>query len=240
MNFIIDLAKRQSAKILIIIFLVSHIFANAQNQKDSLCIHFNFKWKNEQLELNRFYHSKSDLLRLTTIKFYISGIAVKYKDNSIFIQKNSYHLVDIEDRKSSKINICKTNNKSISKVMFSIGVDSLASVSGALSGDLDATKAMYWAWQSGFINMKIEGKSNSCNTRKNEFQFHIGGYSKPNYALRKIELLVNKSNANEVAVDVDLSKLFENIELRNTNSIMIPGIAAMNIADFTAKMFYIP
>jgi len=48
-------------------------------------------------------------------------------------------------------------------------VDSLANVSGAMSNDLDATKGMYWSWQSGFINLKIEGKSASCKTRKINF-----------------------------------------------------------------------
>ena len=96
---------------------------------------------------------------------------------------------------------------------------------------------MYWAWQSGFINMKIEGTSNSCVTRKNQFQFHIGGYKKPNYAMRKIKLIANQNTKNEVSVTVDLAKLFNEIDLKQNNSIMIPGKEALKIADLSTKIF---
>jgi hypothetical protein len=103
-----------------------------------------------------------------------------------------------------------------------------------MSGDLDPTKGMYWAWQSGFINMKIEGKSSSCKMRKNAFQFHIGGYLKPNYAIRTIELKPINSN---LEINVDIAQFFKNIQLSEINSIMIPGTKAMEIADETVKMF---
>ena len=225
-------------------FLFIGSFAMAQNQTDSLQIKMNFKWNKESVQLNKKYHSKSDSLELTTVKFYISGIAIEYSDNSIFVQKNSYHLINIEDANSLKIPVCKKSKKAISKITFCIGIDSLASVSGALSGDLDATKGMYWAWQSGFINMKIEGKSISCKTRKNEFQFHIGGYLKPNYAMRKVEILINQDSivtlsAIEVPINVDLAKLFNAIQLSEINAIMIPGKKAMEIANLTTKIFSI-
>jgi hypothetical protein len=93
---------------------------------------------------------------------------------------------------------------------------------------------MYWAWQSGYINMKIQGNSKSCKTRKNAFDFHIGGYLKPYYASRKITL---EPKNNRLNVKVDLSKLFSKISLSETNSIMIPGKQAMEIADKSIQMF---
>jgi len=93
---------------------------------------------------------------------------------------------------------------------------------------------MYWAWQSGYINMKIEGNSNSCKTRKNAFHFHIGGYLQPNYAMRKIVLYPKSENFDIV---MDLSKLFDHIHLSETNSIMIPGKEAMKLADLTTTVF---
>ena len=82
--------------------------------------------------------------------------------------------------------------------------------------------------------MKIEGKSSSCKTRKNAFQFHIGGYMKPNYALRTIELKPINSN---LEVNVDVSELFKFIKLSENNSIMIPGEKAMELADKAVGMF---
>ena len=60
------------------------------------------------------------------------------------------------------------------RIYFQIGIDSLTNVSGDLDGDLDPALGMYWAWNSGYINMKLEGKSSSCKSVKKEFQFHIG------------------------------------------------------------------
>jgi hypothetical protein len=89
-----------------------------------------------------------------------------------------------------------------------------------MAGDLDPIKGMYWAWQSGYINMKIEGKSSSCRTRKNEFQFHIGGYLSPYYAMRKVALTYDKK-ATEINIGIDLYNFFASDE--SINFLFIPA-----------------
>ena len=207
----------------------------AQEKKDSLFLRLNLKFKTEKLERNKNYITESkDTLQIDIFRFYISNIKFQFSDTTTFSEENSYHLIDIENPNSFQIPIARNSEKVISKITFSIGVDSLASVSGAMSGDLDPTKGMYWAWQSGFINMKIEGKSSSCKTRKNAFQFHIGGYMKPNYAIRTIELKPINSN---LEFNVDIAELFKDIKLSENNSIMIPCSKAMELANKTVGMF---
>ena len=202
-------------------------------------MNLHLKFGKQELELNKKYVSaKKDTIQIDLFKFYISSISVQYSDKTVYSQENSYHLVDFENINSFRIPLCKNKNSTISKVIFNIGVDSLACVSGALAGDLDPTKGMYWAWQSGFINMKIEGKSSSCKSRKNEFQFHIGGYLKPNYSMRKI-VLEAKNPTSSIEINIDIASLFSEIALSKTNSIMIPGKQAMEIADYSTKMFTI-
>jgi hypothetical protein len=225
-------------------FLLSFLFYKstmAQKEKDSLLFGIHFKWKTENLERNKKYVSKKDTLQINLLKFYLSGIEIEYSDKTTFIEKNSYHLIDIENPKSLQIPICKKNGKVISKIKFKIGVDSLSSVSGAMSGDLELQNGMYWAWHSGYINIKIEGKSSSCKTRKNEFQFHIGGYQKPNYALRNVEIPILKAQIpnDDLQLNVAIEKLFSEISLKETNSIMIPGKKAMEIADLLQQIFSI-
>ncbi len=234
--FLKKIALKNINKIVVQLILVFLFFqvVSAQKEKDSLVMNLNLKFGNQSLKLNKNFSSKNDTLQINLFKFYLSGIEIEFNDKSTFVQKNSYHLIDIENPNSFQIPICKKNNKIISKIKFNIGVDSLASVSGALAGDLDLQNGMYWAWQSGYINMKIEGKSSSCITRKNEFQFHIGGYIKPNYAMRTIELKVNK---NDLILNLDLEKLFSEISLKETNSIMIPGENAIKMANLSVKMF---
>lgn len=236
-----------------LIFFVFAVAVHSQSDKKAVFVNLNLKWKNEPLELNKIYHSLNDSLQISAFKFYISSIEIQFDDNSKFIENNSYHLIDIENNKSLKIDLLKNTNKIISQISFNVGVDSLASVSGAMSGDLDATNGMYWAWQSGFINMKIEGKSNSCSTRNNNFYFHIGGYLKPNYALRNVtinckdniningnckdNININSNFNDNINLIVDLAQLFDGIDLKSNNSIMIPGQKAMKIADLSTKIF---
>lgn len=223
----------------IVFFIVSILFFQsnyAQIGRDSLILHLNLKFANELVELNKTYVSNNDSLQISQLRFYISGIEIEYNDQTLFKQKNSFHLIDIENPNSLQIPITENQNKIVKKLSFAIGIDSITNVAGALGGDLDATKGMYWAWQSGYINMKIEGKSNSCKTRKNEFQFHIGGYLKPFYAYRKVELYPKSENLDVI---VDIAALFNHLKLSDINSIMIPCKKAMEIADLYQNIFKI-
>ena len=224
------------------ILLINFLFiicVSAQTKSDSLSVKINLKFGDEPLELNKNYSSKNDTLQITLVKFYLSNIEIRYQDNSVFKETNSYHLIDIENPESLHFKLKNQDFKPIKSIHFSIGVDSLASVSGANGGDLDLQNGMYWAWQSGYINMKIEGISKSCTTRKNAFQFHIGGYLQPNYAIRNSNLDVSNNIKDQIFLKVDFGKLFSEISLKETNTIMIPGKDAMKIADLSTKLFSI-
>lgn len=217
---------------LLVIFLLVLNSFYGQNS-DSLTLSVKFKWDNVPLKINSEHISKNnDTLKIAKFSFYLSDIQLVFGDESVF-KDNKQHLIQLDDLSSQSISICKKSKK-VKAIHFSIGVDSLASVSGALSGYLDPSKGMYWAWQSGYINMKIEGSSSSCKTRKNAFHFHIGGYLDPNYALRKVIIYPESENLD---LEINLAKLFESVQLSKTNSVMIPGIKAMELADFSVKMF---
>jgi hypothetical protein len=223
------------------IFIFTLLFfhgMHSQVKKDSLVMQIHLKFGVIPLELQKKYISTSDTLEIETFKLYVSNIEIDFADNTRIKPKNNYHLIDIENPNSLSIPIALKQNKAITKVTFNVGIDSTASVSGALGGDLDASKGMYWAWQSGYINMKIEGKSNSCPTRKNQFHFHLGGYLKPNSAMRTVVLEATKPTETLV-IAVDLEKLFSQIELSKNNNTMIPGKLAMYLSDLAAKMFSI-
>ena len=212
----------------------------AQNKSDSLSLNFHLEFDKLPLELNKKYVSTSkDTLTFEMFRCYISNIQIQYEDNSIFTQKNSYHLLDFENPNSFQIPITRKSDKLISKISFNIGIDSLTNTSGAMSGDLDPIKGMYWAWQSGYINMKIEGKRSNCKNRKNEFQFHLGGYLQPYYTMRSMKFDLNKKTDDNINIGIDLNPFFSNLELKKSNSVMIPGKEAMKLANYATKMFYV-
>jgi hypothetical protein len=230
------MSKRGIFVILLLVFCFKSI---SQSKADSLNVNFKVKFNNLPLALNTKYHSENkDTITIATFRCYISNIEIQYDDHTVFRQNNSYHLLDLENPNSLLIPITKKNDKVISKLIFNVGIDSLTNTSGALDGDLDPVKGMYWAWQSGYINMKMEGTSSSCKTRKNEFQFHLGGYLQPYYAMQKLELVYDKK-ATQLTIAIDLNDFFSNIKLSETNSIMIPGKEAMQLADYSTKMFHL-
>ena len=204
-------------------------------QNDTIAIPFNFKFGEEKLALRKNYISQTkDTLQISVLKYYVSDFQIVFEDATVIKSKSAAYLMDFENPTTLKITLNGDSKKIISKIIFQVGIDSLTSISGAMPGDLDPTKGMYWAWQSGFINMKLEGKSSSCLTRKNEFQFHVGGYLNPYYALRKVVLEVKKLNPK---ITVDVAELFSKIKLLETNSILIPGKKAMKMADYSQQMF---
>ncbi len=213
----------------------SSISLNAQGK---ITVKNELTFNSKPLELNQSYVTvNKDTILIETVKFYLSNFKIEFQNGTTYKEKNSYHLIDYEEPETLQFELEKINSK-IKSVSFDIGVDSLANVSGAMSNDLDATKGMYWSWQSGFINLKIEGKSASCKTRKNKFQFHIGGYQKNTATLRNIVLFFDATHKDDSILNLnyDLSKLFESINLKELSTVMIPGNEAVKIANNFCKI----
>jgi hypothetical protein len=212
------------------IFLLS-FFAISKvcySQESPVSIQFNPTYNTLPIESGKKYPYKNDSIEISTLKFYISNIQF-YQDNQLVDEvAKKYHLIDIENPPSLTINHSNKENKKFNRIHFCIGVDSITNVSGAFGGDLDPTNGMYWTWQSGYINFKLEGSSKLCPARKNQFTFHIGGYQYPNNSIQQLDLKVNSNDA--IVIDIDLSKLLSEIKLNEFYEVMSPNEKAMNMA----------
>jgi hypothetical protein len=120
-------------------------------------------------------------------------------------------------------------------IQFNVGIDSVTNVAGAMGGDLDPTNGMYWTWQSGYINIKLEGRSNKCVTRNNAFTFHLGGYQFPFNALQNVILPIQQRE--QINVVVDLQKFFTSFDLTTQNQIMSPGKSAIFLSNQFSTIF---
>jgi len=194
---------------------------------------------NDELRINDNYKIDTvDSIRIETLKFYLSGIELFKDENLAWKEENSFHLVDASIEKSLSITLKIPESISFNSVKFNIGIDSITNVSGAIGGDLDPTKGMYWTWQSGYINFKIEGKSPDCIARNNEFQFHLGGYTSPNNSLQTIKL--NTGEKEVILLEMDIKKLLGSIDLKKQNQIMSPGPESVSISSRIPGIFRIP
>jgi hypothetical protein len=187
----------------------------------------------------KFAVGTGDTVSVDRFRFYLSAIELVFEDGSSYREPDSYHLVDAEDAATLTIRLAKVPAGKIAALHFNIGVDSAASVAGALSGDLDPVKGMYWAWNSGYINAKLEGSTKArLGQKARAYEFHIGGYLQPHYALRQVTLHYPKPvSTGKLTLQCDAAAWLQGVDFKKENSVVIPGEEAMRVADRYAKMF---
>ena len=96
---------------------------------------------------------------------------------------------------------------------------------------------MYWTWQSGYINFKIEGTSPICKTRNHAFQWHIGGYKYPNTTIQEIKLPCTTKK--DIVVVIDLKELLEQSSLVEHPEVMSPSKEAVRLSSIFKNCFSI-
>ncbi len=206
-------------------------------------------FNNETLELGskQYRDAMGDSLYIDLLRFYVGNFALTSAGKEIAISKGveSYHLLDAENPNDWVITIPNVPAANYNALEFTVGVDSAINTTGAMSGDLDPVKGMYWAWNTGYIMAKIEGRSKVCLTLHHAFEFHIGGYASPYNTVRKasLPLPVNVLSGQEtiIYINVNASAWFQNgnehVDLRKLNDITTTGKEAMEMADRYLKMF---
>ena len=219
---------------MLFVFAAIGLFAQAEKKQSVI---FHTVLGNSALQLtDPFYKNiNGDSITIELLKFYISGLELLQNDSSVFKEKNSFHLIDAAKIISSFISFTTPAAILFNKIKFNIGIDSSTNVSGAMGGDLDPLIGMYWAWQSGYINFKLEGKSNRCNTRNHAFQFHLGGYSYPFNALQTV--ILNVTAKDEIVITTDIEKLIAGIDLSSQNQVMSPGKEAVLLSEKLKNIF---
>ncbi len=194
-----------------------------------------FQGRAIQLFDSSYILNKKDTIRFTSIKWYISNIQLLDDNRIIWSDKGNVHLFDFDSNKIPLIEIPTKRN--CTTIRFGLGVDSLVNVSGALGGDLDPTKGMYWTWQSGYINLKLEGTSSSIKSSKKEFQYHIGGYSFPYNMYRTITLPMVMSD--KIIIHFEIDKILQASDITTLHHIMSPNNNAQTFADSLLLSFSI-
>lgn len=231
------------AQVLVLIPVFS-LHGNGAGGQGSVRIIIEPVFNGEPLRLNeRIYVSQhGDTLSVDLFKFYMTRIAFVGDSKSPGACKFCSHLVDAEDSATCAFSIAFPEGI-YTELSFVLGVDSIANTSGANDGDLDPAKGMFWAWNTGYIMAKLEGRSKVCKTVHNAYEFHIGGYTPPNNTARDITLrlpqsiVIKQGQQAIVVVKADVAAWFSGVDLSKLNSVVIPGKEAMATADRYSKMF---
>ncbi|AWH84684.1 hypothetical protein HYN59_05920 [Flavobacterium album] len=162
---------------------------------------------------------------------YLSGLCFYDKGKKVYEAPNSYYLLDINDTASLNRQLEIPEGLTYDEIRFLFGIDDTTNNEGIGSGDLDPSKGMYWAWQTGYINMKLEGATKSGK----EFQFHLGGFLKPYSSFH--ELRFKTATRDLLEINIDIEKFVNSFSFRDIPMIMSPGEKAVLLSQKAALMF---
>lgn len=227
--------------ITILLWCLAANCCTAQNIQKSIAVTFEFVCKGDSNVLNnKLTNNFGETYTITKLKYYISHVkfvsTITEKDNG------TVYLIDASKTNRITVSLPDENTTGFS---FLLGIDSILNCSGAQSGALDPLNDMFWTWNNGYIVFKLEGTSPSSTADLQRIEHHIGGYKGDNKTMREVFLPIdNKSllQTKRLTIQLDIDKYWQNtnnILIKETPLITLPGAAAKNAADQVAAAFSI-
>ena len=205
--------------------------------------------------------ANGDTVQFSEFNYFVSNFVMIKADGSEYVvpQDSCYFLCKHSDKASRTLVLKNIPAGDYNSVRFIIGVDSSKSVSNASqrTGVLDpaaGASGMYWAWNSGYIFVKVEGTSPQApldpGTGEHTIEYHTGlygGLSSPTINNIKTVTLSSSTQAAKIAegndpefhVFVNILEMFTNpttIDIA-TNPTSHAGAFSKTIADNYADMF---
>lgn len=214
--------------IMLIKFIIPLLIFNYNtSNSDNIDLIIKLNFNNENISLNKAYtNNQAVIFSIRKLKFYISELSFYNQNKRVLDYHKKYILIDIENKNSLKISI--PSKLTFDQVSFNLGIDEETNKTGAKGGDLDPIHGMYWTWNSGYINFKLEGHYN----HNNEFLFHLGGFINPNNTLQKIKINVSSTDKNNIVLNFD--RFFNSLNFK-LDKILSPGKNAVNLSNLLAK-----
>ena len=197
--------RRKNTCLLFFLFACSGISAQVMGQPDSIGVQFVFEYNGLPITLGEPIQTvdDSDVLQIDRLRFYVANVQWDEDAYSALHPEKQYQLVDAAIPSSLKLRI--PAEKKMQLLHLQLGVDSLTNDAGVHGGDLDPSMGMYWAWQTGYINFKLEGSNKTCDA----FTYHLGGFLDGNDASVTFQIPVLEKSQKTGSVSSDLDLVFE-------------------------------
>jgi endonuclease/exonuclease/phosphatase family metal-dependent hydrolase len=185
---------------------------------------FQFNLKNIPLQF------VDSLLHVETLKCYVGHIELLDMNKQIIGRDSvSYRLIDFKNSNSLNFSI-NSNLSYASYIRLTLGVDSTTNAAGVHCCALDPANGMYWSWQSGYIQFKLEGKEKDGTA----LNLHLGGFSNAYMSsitddipiLRMVTggpVLPPDRRSQEVTIHLKLDSFMELVHANKEYSLMSPN-----------------
>lgn len=152
-------------------------------------------------------YSSNDSIVINQLKFYLGT------------NEESVHLFDLEDPNT---NVLLGNNITDTFTVF-VGMDSTLNTLDRLDGPFDPLLGMYWAWNTGYIQLKISGIMWNAGVQI-PFDYHIGGYRQPFATNAQIRTVIRNGE-----LTINLNEFIDALPIKNQPKIMLPGPMAHDL-----------
>lgn len=134
-------------------------------------LQFELEVNDQEVQKNTPIYFKGDTIRITSFKFYITNFEC-YDDAA--------HLI-WEQKKPILLDVFSTNSCLVPAhilaktqfVNFDLGCDTTLSGMPPLTGELSASKGMFWTWKEGYMSIHFEGTHNLSPQPKHQFVLHL-------------------------------------------------------------------
>lgn len=213
--------------------------SSTENQRGRVKLKFDHIVGGRVLQLGSatYTNAAAENYTIETLRYYISNIKLTRQDGTVYTvpKDSSYFLIDasVENSLFPKFQVPVGT---YTKLDFILGVDSLKNTEDIASrlGDLSVDKGMYWSWNSGYIFLKMEGKSAASSS--GNYHFHIGGFGGYNtQTINNIKAVsVDLTKAGSSAVQEGLSS---DIHLMVDVSLVLDGKTPFSIKEHPSVMF---
>ncbi len=183
-------------------------------------------WNKNPLKLKDVYFTENkDSISFSALKMYLSDFRFQERESGQIKTIDTLIFYDLSDS-STHTFLKDITIENYETLTFTLGLDSAKNVSGELENAYDPLLGMYWAWNTGYINLKLMGKSNASLSKTQNFEFHLGGYRSPFPTAQNVKIALNDQQ-----IHFDVSQLFSKyISLKKLQYIMLPGREAFLIS----------
>jgi len=195
-----------------LLFLWSLISGVAEGQS-AVVVYHQVKLGEVQVLLGEWQKSDSNVsVRIDKLRWYVSLPPAGKKGSKAW-------LLDLADSASLDQQMSRPVNNKIS-LLF--GIDSTIQVGGVGTGALDPLLGMYWTWQTGYVQWKMEGAIRVDGV-ESPLELHLGGFDGVTKSQSMLSDYLIYPTTNSVIAQWDISPFLAEVVRRKKFGVMSPS-----------------
>jgi hypothetical protein len=181
--------------------------------QSAVVVHHQVKLGEVQVLLGAWQKSDSTVsVRIDKLRWYVSLPPAGKKGSKAW-------LLDLADSASLDQQMSRPVNNKIS-LLF--GIDSAIQVGGVGTGALDPLRGMYWTWQTGYVQWKIEGAIR-VDGLESPLELHLGGFDGATKSQSMLSDYLIYPTTNSVIAEWDISPFLAEVVRRKKFGVMSPS-----------------